>query len=31
MRAWWVPFRFGIWLDAYRGPYVSNSLESRGC
>jgi len=27
----WCPFRFGIRLDAYRGPRVSNSLESCGC
>ena len=27
----WCPFRFGIRLDVYRGPRVSNSLEFCGC
>lgn len=27
----WLPFGSAVQLDAYRGPRVSNSLESRDC
>lgn len=27
----WLPFGSAVQLDAYRGPRVSNPLESRGC